>query len=53
MTISEAKEKLKEMKLGIKYENINEDDVSEKIITNQIPKDGIKVYENTNIIVEY
>lgn len=53
MTISEAKEKLKEMKLGIEYENINEDDVSEKIITNQIPKDGIKVYENTNIIVEY
>ena len=53
MTISEAKEKLKEMKLGIKYENINEDDISGKIITNQIPKDGIKVYENTNIIVEY
>ena len=52
MTVKEAKTTLEEMKLGINYESSDED-ISNKIITNQTPTDGIKVYEGANVIIEY
>ncbi len=53
LTIEEAKKKLQETNLGINYkagENIIE---KEAIVTKQIPTSGLKIYEGTEIIVEY
>ena len=52
MTISEAKKELEKLNLGIDYGETNED-VSEKIITKQMPINGIEIYERTNVIIEY
>lgn len=52
MTISEAKKELEKLNLGIDYGETNED-VSEKIITKQMPINGIEIYEGTNVIIEY
>lgn len=52
MTLKEAKNALKELNLEINYEE-REEDLSEKVITKQTPTSGVKVYEGTNIIVEY
>ena len=52
MTVQEAKKELEKLNLGISYEE-TEDDISDKIITNQVPTGGVKIYEGTNVIVEY
>ena len=53
LTIEEAKKKLKEVNLGISYEDGEEVIEKETIITKQIPTSGLKIYEGTEIIVEY
>lgn len=52
MTISEAKKTLEKVGLGISYDE-TEDDVSEKIVASQVPIGGIKIYEGTNVVIEY
>ena len=52
MTLQEAKNVLKELNLEINYEESKED-LSEKVITKQTPTSGVKIYEGTNVIVEY
>ena len=52
MTLQEAKKTLKELNLNLNYEESKED-LSEKIITKQTPTSGVKIYEGTNVIVEY
>ena len=52
LTISEAKKELEKVGLNISYEK-SEEDVSEKIVTKQVPIGGIKTYEGTNVIIEY
>ena len=52
LTISEAKKSLEEVGLEINYEESKED-ISGKIITNQVPLSGIRIYEGTKIMVEY
>ena len=52
MTISEAKKELKSLGLEINYKD-TEEGVSEEIVLNQVPVEGVKVYEGTKIIVEY
>ena len=52
MTISEAKKVLEEAGVGISYEEV-EEDISEKIVTSQVPVGGIKIYEGTNVVIEY
>ena len=52
MTLKETKNALKELNLEINYEE-REEDLSKKVITKQTPTSGVKVYEGTNIIVEY
>ena len=52
LTVKEAKEKLEELNLGISY-NETEEDISDRIITNQVPTSGMKIYEGTNVVVEY
>ena len=52
LTISEAKKELEKVGLNISYEK-TEEDVSEKIVTKQVPIGGIKTYEGTNVIIEY
>ena len=52
MTISEAKKALEKVNLGIDYEDTDED-ISDKIVSNQTPISGIEIYEGTNVIVEY
>ena len=52
MTIKDAKKTLKEVGLGLDYKE-TEEDVSEKIVTKQTPVNGIKIYEGTNVILEY
>lgn len=52
MTISEAKKALEKVNLGIDYEETDED-ISDKIVSNQTPIGGIEIYEGTNVIVEY
>ena len=50
MTVSEAKKELEKLNLGIDYED-TEEDISDKVITNQTPTSGIKIYEGANVIV--
>ena len=52
LTISEATKKAKELNLDISYEE-TEEDISEKVVIDQTPSAGIKIYEGTKIIVEY
>ena len=52
MTISEAKKALEEVGLEISYEE-TEEDVSERIVTEQVPVSGIEIYEGTNVVIEY
>ena len=52
MTIKDAKKTLKEVGLGLDYKE-TEEDVSEKIVIKQTPVNGIKIYEGTNVILEY
>ena len=52
MTVSEAKKELEKLNLGIDYEE-TEEDISDKVITNQTPTSGIKIYEEANVIIEY
>ena len=52
LTISEAKKELEKVGLNISYEK-SEEDVSEKIVTKQVPIGGIETYEGTNVIIEY
>ena len=52
MTVGEAKKELEKLNLGISYEE-TEEDISDKIITNQVPTSGVKIYEGTNVVVEY
>lgn len=52
LSISEAKKELESAGLGISYEE-TEEDVSEKVVTKQVPVSGIKIYTGTNVKVEY
>lgn len=52
LSISEAKKELESVGLGISYDE-TEEDVSEKVVTKQVPVAGIKIYEGTNVKVEY
>lgn len=52
LTITEAKKELESAGLGISYDE-TEEDVSEKVVTKQVPVAGIKIYEGTNVKVEY
>lgn len=52
MTIKDAKKALEEVGLGLDYEE-TEEDVPEKVVTKQTPVNGIKIYEGTNVILEY
>lgn len=54
MTIEEAEKELKNVELGISFGQNNLEGIDKKtaIIKTQLPKYGIKVYKNTNIIVE-
>ena len=52
MTIADAKKTLKEAGLDISYEE-TEEDVSDKIVTNQVPVAGIRMNEGTKVVIEY
>ena len=53
-SIKDAKEKLKELNLGIEYEKNDEVEINEaeEIITNQLPKKGIKIMQGNKVIVQ-
>ncbi len=51
MTVSEAKKTLEEIGLGISYEE-TEESISDRIVTSQIPIEGIEIYEGTKVIVK-
>ena len=51
MTISEAKKTLEKIGLGISYE-ATEENISERVVKNQVPVGGIKIYEGTNVVIE-
>ena len=51
LSITEAKKVLEEAGLDISYEETEEEN-SSRIITNQIPIEGIKVNSGTKVIVE-
>ena len=52
MTVSEAKKALQEVGLEISYGE-TEEDVSERIVTSQVPVGGIKIYEGAKVVVSY
>lgn len=54
MTIQEAEKELKNVELGMSFGQNNSEEVDKQtaIVKTQLPKYGIKVYKNTNIIVE-
>lgn len=54
MSVSEAKKTLKELGLEVKIENQSEESdesVSEKIVTDQLPKKGIQVNNNATVTI--
>ena len=51
MTLQEAEQALKEAGLGIELNTEEKVDKKEVIVKEQLPKNGIKVYEGTNIFV--
>ena len=52
LTISEAKEKLKDLGLDINYEE-TEENISDKKVISQVPVGGMKVNKGSKIIIEY
>ena len=52
LTLKEAKKVLEENSLEISYEN-TEEDLSERIVTKQVPIDGVKIYEGTRVVVQF
>mgnify|MGYP006072087991 CR=1 FL=1 len=48
----EIKEKFENAGLEISYEE-TEEDVSERIVTEQVPVSRIEIYEGTNVVIEY
>lgn len=54
LTIKEAKEILKEMDLEIEYEKSEDEEIkeSEAIISEQLPKKGVKIKQKNKIIVQ-
>ena len=52
LTLSEAKIELENIGLNISYES-SEEDISNKVISKQVPIAGVKIYEGTNVSVEY
>lgn len=53
MTISEAKKKLQEVNLSLQIQDEPEElDESTAVITEQLPQQGISVYEETKILVK-
>ena len=53
MTISEARKKLKEINLSLQIKNESEElDENTAIVSEQLPQQGISVYEETEILVE-
>lgn len=53
MTISEARKKLKEVNLSLQIKNESEElDENTAIVSEQLPQQGISVYEETEILVE-
>lgn len=54
MSIKEAEKTVKELGLELSIENETEDmDKENTIITNQTPKQGVTINQNTKIYVEY
>ena len=51
LSVQEAEKKLKEVKLNLKVDTTEEIDKKQAIIKQQLPKAGIKVYEDTSISV--
>lgn len=51
MTINEAKEELQNIGLEIDYDEA--EGAEEKIVTNQVPINGVKINKGTKVIVEY
>ena len=52
LTLSEAKKELENIGLNISYES-SEEDISNRVISKQVPIAGVKIYEGTNVSVEY
>lgn len=53
MTIQEATKALKEVNLDLQIQNEPEDiDKTKVVVKEQLPKQGIRVYEQTKIIIE-
>ena len=52
LSIADAKKELESAGLGISYEE-NGEELSEKVVTKQVPVAGIEIYEGTNVKVEY
>lgn len=54
LTIKEAKEALKEINLEIEYEKSEDEEIkeSEAIISEQLPKKGVKIKQKNKIIVQ-
>lgn len=54
LTIKEAKERLKELNLELDYEKNEDMQIKESstIITNQVPKKGVKIMQGNKVIVE-
>ena len=52
LSIAEAKKELESVGLNISYED-TEEEISDKIVTRQVPVAGIEIYEGTNVSVEY
>ena len=51
LSISDAKKELESIGLNISYEG--EENVLEKVVTKQVPIAGIKIYEGTNVKIDY
>ena len=54
LTIKDAKEKLKELNLELEYEKSEHEDIkeSETIITEQLPKKGVRIKEKSKVVVQ-
>lgn len=54
LTIKDAKEKLKESNLELVYDKAEGEEIkeSETIITEQLPKKGVKIREGNKVIVK-
>ncbi len=54
LTIRDAKEKLKDLNLELEYEKLENEEIkeSETVITDQLPKKGVKIREKNKVIVQ-